>query len=112
MIFNPAGTYRWLEKTGTSLGELSLQFNTNKFDSFINGTILLTSDSITSNSQINYKFDNAKNEHLKLYFKLKDLSNKLKTAMLTNVEVQSSAYPEMNWELHLNFQVSRIYIHI
>ena len=91
---------------GTSLGELNLQFKTNKFDSFINGTIAVTSVSMTSNIHINYKFENAKDEHLRLDFKLKDLSNKLKTAILSGVEIQSSSYSDMDLALQVKFQVS------
>jgi hypothetical protein len=91
---------------GTSLGEFGLQFKTNKFDSFINGTVVLTSDSLTSHTQVNYKFENGKKENLMLYFKFKDQSSKLRTALVSGFQIQSSAYPEMDMELNLNFQVS------
>lgn len=104
-LFFP-GTYKWVEKKGTSQCNVDLQFKTNKFDSNITGYITLIDQTISSNMHIRYKFEKVKNESLNFELNYKDRSTKLITALTGNFKLESTAYPDMNMALDLKYQVS------
>ncbi|XP_065216942.1 uncharacterized protein Apoltp isoform X2 [Planococcus citri] len=100
------GMYTWTEKKGVSQCDINLQFKTNKFDSNITGYILVGDGSGSSNLHIAYKFQNNKTETLNFDFQYKDKSNKLATTFGSNISLESSFYPEINFALHLGYQKS------
>lgn len=103
-----AGTYKWVEKKGISQCDVDLQFKTNKFDSNITGYIVLKDGSASANIHIQYKFEKNNTEILKFDFSYHDKSTKISTLLSANLRLESSFYPEINFDIATKYLVTRI----
>lgn len=103
-----SGSYQWIEKNEISQCEILLDFRTNRFSTAITGYVRSNNVSISTNLKLDYQFESAKQEYIKLEVLFADRSAQQISKVFGNLTLLSSAYPQINTVIHLNYQVRLI----
>lgn len=94
-----------MEKNEVSQCEVDLNFRTNRFFTAVTGYVRVNNVSLATNLKLDYQLDNSKQEYVRLEIHSADRSTRHKSQLLGNVTLISSAYPQINTILHINYQV-------
>lgn len=94
-----------MEKNEVSQCEVALNFQTNRFFTAVTGYVRVNNVSLETNIKLDYQLDNSKQEYVRLEIRSADRSTRHKSQFFGNVTLISSAYPQINTILHINYQV-------
>lgn len=103
-IANLTGSFRWVEKGGVSQCAINLNFNTNRFEGLLSGYVVLKDASFSTNMKMLYKFEKSEQETLKLKLTYGDRSTKYVTKHIGSIQLESTAYPQINFLFSLKYQ--------
>lgn len=98
------GSYKWVEKKSISQCDINLDFKTNRFASTIKGYVRMNEASIATNLKMEYQFENSEPQYLRVEVKLGDRSSKYVSHSYGNLQLESSAYPQINLVVALKYQ--------
>lgn len=109
-MFCISGSYKWIEKNELSQCEVDIKFKTNRFDTAITGYVRTNNASLSTNLKLDYQFDNFTSEYVRLQLLFNDRSTKQYSKLSGSLQLESSAYRQINTLVNLNFQVSLSFI--
>lgn len=102
---NILGSFKWVEKKNISQCDINLNFKTNKFSSAIKGYVRMNEASIATNLKMEYQFENSEPQYIRVEMKLGDRSTKYVSHSSGKLQLESSAYPQINLVVALKYQV-------
>lgn len=94
-----------MEKNNINQCEIDLDFKTNKFASKIMGYLRMNEASIATNLKMEYQFEDSEPQYIRIEVKLGDRSTKYVSHSSGSLQLESSAYPQINLVVALKYQV-------
>lgn len=85
--------------------DVDLKFQTKRLTSKLFGYISKTDSSVGVDFKIDYAFVNTKSQWIKFYFVYANLSPSTYYSFFANSTLQTTAYPQFNYESSLRFKV-------
>lgn len=104
-IITISGAVKFVEKSGISQSDVNLKFKTKRLQSKLFGYVSRTDNSIGVNLNLDYKFVNRRSESVNLDLSLANRSKRIIAKYVGEAKVKTSAYPYMNFNTSLQFQV-------
>ncbi|CAH1394070.1 unnamed protein product [Nezara viridula] len=109
-IVSLSGSISWVKKKGLSQCHIELDFQTQRFATVISGYGRLSEVSFATNIKMDYKFGTGSIETVKIELKLDNRSTKFLTNYTTQLQLESTAYPEINFILSVKFQKAQSHV--
>lgn len=100
-----SGTLRWVSKKNVSQCDVDLVFETKKMWTKWFGYISKTENLLETNLEISYKFEQKKEEAVRIHFKLNHSRKTLFKSVIGDLNLETTAYPHLNFISSLKYQV-------
>lgn len=98
------GSYKWVAKKNISQCDINLDFKTNKFTSSVRGYVRMNEASIATNLKMEYQFAKSDPQYIRIEVKLGDRSTKYVSHSSGSLQLESSAYPQINLVVAMKYQ--------
>ncbi|BES90627.1 Domain of Unknown Function (DUF1081) [Nesidiocoris tenuis] len=109
-IVSLSGSIKTVAKKGIFQCDIDLNFQTQKFSTYMVGYIRLSDASFATNIKMDYKFNEGKLQTVRIELKIGNKSTKSLTFYSGELQLESTAYPDINMVTSMNFTKAQSHV--